>query len=118
MRALSTKTRYGGKDTEYSVYIYHRPSNENNKHAQWERTSVTSDLEEAKKHAKTLFKSNKYEKVELQGTMASDSQERIARILKIYDEKSSVKSYLKYLSDFLPELTISLMVLAGIYFAI
>jgi len=50
--------------------------------------------------------------------MASNSEAKIAKILKIYDGRCSVKSHVERLSRFFPEASVILLMLAGLCFAL
>ncbi len=95
MAVVNFKGNMQVKPMEYAVYIYHRPTNENNKDNYWERKSITSDLRRAKRKAKILHQSQKYEKVELQRTSFNRKEHcKQNTVLKVYDrylEKSSSK---------------------------
>ena len=78
----------------YSIYTYHNVSNENwsrdRSGMQWERRSVTSSLKDAKQRARVLYKSNKYQKIEVHQQLRCGARGQSARIVKTYGRMSFI----------------------------
>lgn len=87
--ALSEK-----KSQKYSIYIYHRPSNENDQNRAWERKTVTNNAKRARLTAKKLYQSDKYERVELQKTSFNENKKH-NKIIKTYEERTNLFGRIK-----------------------
>lgn len=116
MSVLNYKKATKPEANEYSVYIYHRPSNENNQINSWERKTVTHNLHRAKMKAKSLYESNKYDRVELQRTsFNAQACSKNSKIVKIYDEQHCFKHRLFEITLLFSKVLGSLAIIAGFF---
>ncbi len=77
----------GAHAPEYSIYIYHHPSNHLEGWNDWEKRSVTQDLKEAMQEAESLFASQEFEKVEIKEKRFDARKDHLVdRTLKIYED--------------------------------
>lgn len=114
MASLNYKQITKPSAMEYSVYIYHKPSNENNK--PWERKVVTTSLKLAKMKAFSLYKSKKYEKVELQSLEFNpQEQSKNSKVMKVYYDESPLSGRLMQVGMLFFKLICGLALAAGFY---
>ena len=80
-------TQNGTSAPEYSVYIYHHPSNHLEGWNDWEKRSVTKDLQAAMDEARALYESQKFEKVEIKEKRFDVRKDRsVDKTFKTYQE--------------------------------
>lgn len=74
--------------TAYDVYIYHRPANTNEEIQDWERKTTTADVRRALLKARSLHKSERYNRVEVKKrTFDSKTRSVKASTLRVYEHR-------------------------------
>ena len=76
------------KTVEYSVYVHYPPETCALGECCWEKTKTTSNVYRALKKAERLYKSHKYQKVEIKKKSVDYKNNVTGSILKTYESKN------------------------------